>query len=48
LLQIAQPLAQARYRHALFDGRAPEIAGAGHGDEGFEITQDIVRHCSKQ
>ena len=46
LLEVAQPLAQAGNRDALFHRGAPEIPGAGDGDEGIEIAQVEIAHCS--
>ena len=41
LLQVAQPLAETRHRHALLQRRAAEIAVARHGGEGVEVAQIV-------
>ena len=46
LLQVAHALAQARRRHPLRDGCAPEIAKTSDGDEGGEIAQVDIVHCA--
>jgi hypothetical protein len=46
LLQPAQPLAKARYRHALLPRCAAEITGARNRDEGCEVPEIEVSHCS--
>ena len=46
LLHVAQPLAEARHRDALLGRGAAEIPGARHGDEGVEIAEIEILHCS--
>ncbi len=46
LLHVAQPLAEARYGDALLDRGAAKIPGARHGDEGIEVAEVEILHCS--
>ncbi len=46
LLHVAQPLAETGDGDALLDRGAPEIPGARHGDEGIEIAEVKILHCS--
>jgi hypothetical protein len=46
LFHVTEPLAEAGHGDALLDRRAPEIPGAGDGEESFEIAEIKIRHCS--
>jgi hypothetical protein len=46
LRHVAQPLAQTRRRDALLARGVVKVPGAGDGDEGVEIAEVEIRHCS--
>jgi hypothetical protein len=46
LLHVAQPLAPTRRRDALLARGVVKVPGAGDGDEGVEIAEVEIRHCS--
>ena len=46
LLHVAQPLAEAGDGDALLGRGAAEIPRARHGDEGIEVAEIEILHCS--